>query len=494
MKRFVSSLLVVSLVVALSAVCLPMPGAAQDALKRKGLKYSGQQAGETEEAASAVQEQPGLPLSSIPILEKAVDPDSYVIGPFDVVGVTIMGPDSRTYSLSVLPEGDVLIPGIGPVHADGLTLTQFRRALSTKIDMYFRNIELYCYLETPALFRVFVTGEVTSPGVVAVSGVERVTDAIERAGSVKDSGSLRLITLDRGGAPIRIDLLRFVEQGDLRNNPFMRSGDRINVPPAGAHATISGRVKKPGSYEIVEGETIADLIDLAGGFATDALEDSVLLTRVESGGVETRSVPKSRFETPLRDLDECGVYDRLKDRRFVYVEGATNRTGRFMLAGNDGLADLIVRAGGLRSNADLTAAYIQKKDGTTIKVDLGDYLSPEPAKNLRLDAGDVLTIPLMRATVTVGGEVNEPGEFPYNGDLTIVQYIGLAGGPTKDGSVDRVAIYSPEGRSRSVGRDAHPDRGDVIIVKKSTYKIFGDFFSGAIRVGTIVVSILILNK
>jgi len=494
MKSFVSSLLIASLVIALVGFWMPAPGAAQDPLKRKGLKYAGQQALESEETASAAPEKPGLPLSNLPMLEKAVDPDSYVLGPYDALGVTIMGPDSRTYLLSVLPEGDVLIPGVGPVHADGLTLTEFRRALAAKVDLYFRNIELYCYLETPALFRVFVTGEVVSPGAVAVSGVERVTDAIGKAGSVKDNGSLRLITLERGGTLIRVDLLRFMEQGDLRNNPFMRSGDRVHVPPAGSHASISGLVKKPGSYEIVEGETVADLIALAGGFMTDAFEDSILATRVDGGGVSTMSIAKSQFDMPLRDLDEFGVFDRLKERRFVYVEGATNRTGRFVLAKNDGLADLIVRAGGLRSKADLTDAYLQKKNGAAIKVDLGDYLSPEPSKDLALDDGDMLTIPFMRTTVTVGGEVNEPGEFPYNGDLTIVQYIGLAGGPTKDGSVDRVAIYSPEGHARSVSRDAHPDRGDVIIVKRSTYRIVGDFFGGVIRVGTLVVSILILNK
>ena len=178
----------------------------------------------------------------------------------------------------------------------------------------------------------------------------------------------------------------------------------------------------------------------------------------------------------------------------MQVEGGTLRTGRFFLAQNEGLADLIVRSGGLKASADRSAAYIQKKNGTTVKVDLKDYLSPAPAKNIELEDGDVLTIPEIRKMVSVGGEVNAPGEFPYNGDMTIVQYIGLAGGPSKDGSVDRVVIYSPDGRSHGVGRDAHPDRGDVIIVKKSAYKVFGDFFSGVIRIGTIVVSILILNK
>jgi polysaccharide export outer membrane protein len=493
MKINVSYALIALSLVFLAAQRIPAAAAGlQDPLRREVLKEPAKAAGEAEEGAAQVS--PGALLSNIPILERVVDPDSYVLGPYDEIGITIMGTEPRTFTLRVLPEGDVLIPGVGPVHADGLTLTEFRGAVADKVNTYFRNVELFCYLETPAFFRVFVTGEVKNPGVVAVSGVERVTDAIEKAGSVKDNGSLRLITLERGGELMRVDLLRFLVQGDLKHNPFLRSGDRVHVPPAGWHAAIDGQVKRPGSHEIVEGETIADLIALAGGFTTDALDDSVLVTRVSSGGITTVSVSKAQFDMPLRDLDEIGVFDRLKGRRYVQVEGATLRTGRFSLAQNEGIADLIVRAGGLKSTADRSAAYVQKRDGTSVRVDLENYLSPDPASDLVLADGDMLTIPEMRRTVTVGGEVNEPGEFGYRGDLTIVQYIGLAGGPSKDGSIDRVTVYSADGQRRDVNRNAHPNRGDVIIVKRSSYKILGDFFSGVIRIGTIVVSILILNK
>ncbi|MGD1047459.1 MAG: SLBB domain-containing protein [Candidatus Krumholzibacteriaceae bacterium] len=504
MKSYATNLLIVALALALSSMIAPAAMGQQqdvyrqDVLKKKGLKNIEQSlavgAGGTSEEQPGEQPTPAALLSNLPTLERAIDPDQYVLGPYDGLVVSIMGPEPRIYSLNVLPEGDVLIPGVGPVHADGLTLTEFRRALAAKVNIYFRNIDLYCYLETPAVFRVFVTGEVANPGPVAVSGVERVTDAIEGAGSVKSNGSLRLITVERGGKEIRVDLLRFVQQGDLGNNPFLRSGDRVHVPPAGWHATIQGQVKKPGNYEIIEGETVADLIDLAAGFTTEAIDDSVLVARIAAGGIATVGIPKSRFGMPLADQDEIGVFDRLKGRRYVQVEGATLRTGRFFLAQNEGVADLIVRAGGLKPTADRSAAYIQKKNGTTVKLDLKDYMSPAPAKTIELEDGDALAIPEMPKTVSVGGEVNEPGQFPYNGDMTIVQYIGLAGGPTKDGSVDRVVIYSPDGHERGVGRDAHPDRGDVVIVKKSAYKVFGDFFSGVIRIGTIVVSILILNK
>jgi protein involved in polysaccharide export with SLBB domain len=129
-----------------------------------------------------------------------------------------------------------------------------------------------------------------------------------------------------------------------------------------------------------------------------------------------------------------------------------------------------------------------------VKIDLKDYLSPEPSKDLVLEDGDALTIPLVATKVAVGGEVNEPGEFPYSSDLSVVQYIGLAGGPTRDGSVDRVVVYSPDGRARDAGRDMRINRGDVIVVRKSTYKLFGEFFGGVVRLGTVVISIIIITR
>jgi len=106
----------------------------------------------------------------------------------------------------------------------------------------------------------------------------------------------------------------------------------------------------------------------------------------------------------------------------------------------------------------------------------------------------LLTIPRIPSTITVGGEVTKPGEFNFNGDLTVAQYVGLAGGPTGDGSMNSVVIYSPDGKSRGAHRDVHPSRGDVIIVKRSHYRILGDLLGGVIRLGTVVISIIVLTR
>lgn len=431
----------------------------------------------------------------IPVLEKAVDPDNYILGPYDQVIVILMGPESRSFSLTVLPEGDVMVPGVGAVHADGLALTDFRNSLSEKVGEYFKNIKLYCYLEVPRRFRVFLTGEIKRPGPVSVTGLDRVSDAIEMAGGVGEIGSERLIRLDRDGEKQKVDLLKFLAEGNFSNNPFLRGGDRIHVPFVESRALIVGQVKKPGRYEIVPGEKVRDIIHLAGGFTSEAVVDSVLLSRIgPGGGAATISVPSSRFDLPLRDLDEISIYDNFKGRRRVFAQGAVRRTGRFFLGPGESIADLLVKAGGFEENADLDSAYLERRGERLVRINLRDYVSPHPVNDLPLEDGDVLTVPPIHPNVTVGGEVNSPGEFQYRSDLTVIYYIGLAGGPNEEGDVNRVVIFSPDGSSRRAKGDSYPSRGDVIIVKRSKLKIFGEFFGGLIRLGTVVISIIVLTK
>jgi protein involved in polysaccharide export with SLBB domain len=432
---------------------------------------------------------------ALPLLEGVIDPERYVLGPYDRLVLNLHGPEPRSFSLTVLPEGDVFIPGVGTVRADGRTLSQFRNDLAERVGEFFKNIELFCYLEVPRTFRVFVTGDVNNPGAVEVSAVERVSEAIKRAGGIKGGGSQRCITLDRRGDTLIVDMVRFHLLGDLESNPFLSSGDRIYVPAGGLHATIHGPVGRAGYYEILPGETIGDLVKLAGDFLSEAVVDSVLLSRIdEKGNVEMASVPSSRYGMVLRDRDEVSVYGISEKRRRVYVYGAFKRPGRYYLSPGEGLAELLVRVGALDDMADLENAALERKDGEIIKLNLLDYLQPNPKKNVILEDEDALGMSWKDAKVRVGGEVQLPGDFPHMNDWTVSKYIGMAGGPTENGSMNRIEIYSADGTKRKGSPKSRPNRGDVIIVKRSRSKILGQLVSGLAQIGTIVITIIVLSE
>lgn len=432
---------------------------------------------------------------AIPVLEGAVDPEEYILGPYDRLLLNLVGPEPRSFSLTVLPEGDVFLPGIGAIRADGFTLAEFRKRLAEKVGTYFKNVELFCYLEVPRTFRVFVTGEVGDPGAIEASAVERVSNAVDRAGGIKGRGSQRTIMLERKGDTLLVDMLRFRLLGDFDANPFLQSGDRIHVPPGGWHAAIQGPLGRPGYYEIIPGETIRDLIGIAGEFTSDAVVDSILVNRTgETGDRKTFVIPASRFDMQLMDLDEVSAYGRGETMRRVYVFGAFARSGRFYLAPGEGLAELLVRVGRVDDMADLENATLERKDGEIIKLNLLDYLPPDPKKNLLLEDEDVLGMSWKDDKVRVGGEVQLPGDFPFMNDWTVAKYIGLAGGPTDNGSMSRIDIYSPDGTKRGASAESRPNRGDVIIVKRSKSKIVGQLISGLVQLGTVVITIVVLTK
>lgn len=446
--------------------------------------------------ASGQEEEPALPILEIPTLEKAIDPTTYLLGPYDQLLVSLVGPESKTFNLLVLPEGDVFIPGIGAIKADGKSLAEFRERLAEKVNEYFKNISIYCYLQIPRSFRVFVTGEVKRPGAVSVSAFNRASDAINLAGGTNDRASSRLIRIEREHEVITIDLVRFLTLGDYRYNPLLKSGDRIHVHPGGMHASVYGLFWKRGHFEIIRGETVSDLIELGGGFKEEAVKDSVLISRSIGNDVaRTIVIEADRYDSfELHDLDEMSTFNVLKANRRVFVFGATERSGRFFLAPDEGLTELLVRTGRFEQYADLDNVTLERKNGTIIDVDVREYLSPTDPAEFPLEDGDVLHVPGIHKSVAVGGEVQVPGQFPYSSDLTVAHYVGLAGGPTAKGSINRIVIYAPDGSVRTAAGRSYPNRGDVIIVKRSKSTIFGEFFGGLIRLGTVVISIIVLTR
>ncbi len=486
-------------VVLIAVICAAALMQAGDALAQTGSNKLMEQANkaEREEKESGygqlVQQQRSV--YDIPKLEKAIDPDQYILGPYDRLLVNVIGTESKTFIMVVLPEGDVFVPGVGAIRADGLTLTEFRVRLNEEVNRFFKNVKIFCYLQEPRVFRVFVTGEVETPGAVNVSAVQRISDAVELAGSIISKGSNRRVQLYRGADTIEVDVLRYVLKGDFSTNPFLSNGDRIHVPVARRHAAIRGAIHKPMNYEILPTETVGDLIDLAGGFEAEAVKDRVLLTRVnEDGTVITMQVQSFEFDMILNDRDELNVIDGMTGTSRVFVFGATSQSGRYYITEGEGLRSLLGRVAVYNVDADLTAATLERRTGELIRVDLKAFVPPSTVEDIPLVDGDVLHIPTVDQTVAVGGQVQLPGRVRFVSHWTVAQYVGAAGGPTHEGSINRVVVISRDGESINTDSRYHPNSGDVIIIKRNKTRIFADIFSGLIGVGTLIISIVALSR
>jgi len=194
--------------------------------------------------------------------------DNYILGNGDQLVVTLRGHENATYQVPVDRDGRVVIPSIDPIGAAGRPFGEVRDELAARIATAMIGTKAFISVASVRQVSVIVSGEVQSPGVRTLSGLNTALDAILLSGGVKKTGSLRSVTVSRGARQFTIDLYSIIARG--RSGPVgaLADGDRVYVPPIQSTVAISGFVKRPGIYELAAGATGIDarsLVTLAGG-------------------------------------------------------------------------------------------------------------------------------------------------------------------------------------------------------------------------------------
>jgi protein involved in polysaccharide export with SLBB domain len=437
----------------------------------------------------------------LPPLEGAVDADTYVLGPWDELLLIVKGPSTRVHTLRVLPEGNVILPDAGAVRAAGYTLADFREKVRKDLRQYYRNVEIDCQLAWPGTFSVYVLGQVEKPRAVDVVAPFRVSHAVDRAGGIAKSGSSRLIEIRESGNNVRtVDLFHFFRYGDFENNPILREGYSVYVPAKRAEVVVLGEVRLPDRYELVPGETAADLIEHAGGLRPDADPENLLLERFEDNGASTRISLDTADQYVLNNGDAVVVpdMDTYEEGNAVLVTGGGGRQGWLAVGDNESLSEFLPRLWRFEPQFDIETA-IHERDvpgnspvQTTFNVH--DVIAGSSLQDFTLTAGDIITFPSMDYNVYVAGEVNAPGEFPFVPGRSAARYITLAGGPKDGGSFDRLTIFSADGEKRSGGRGAIIYRGDTVVVNRGTSRIVGTVFLGLTSLTSLVLAIVAVTK
>ncbi|MDE6109986.1 MAG: SLBB domain-containing protein, partial [Muribaculaceae bacterium] len=276
--------------------------------------------------------------------------------------------------------------------------------------------------------------------------------ALYRAGGTTDAGSLRSIEVIRNGRKVSSsDLYDYIFKGKKSTDVRLQEGDVIIVPSYERIVTIDGEVKRPMAYEIKRGETVADLLEYAGGFTASAFTERVNVDRVSNGTHNVAIVDEANFNsTRLDDGDVVTIGEALKryDNR-VEVRGAVFRPGFYALGSEvSTLRELIERANGLAEDAFMNRAQLfrEKDDLSTelVSVDLAAVMAGT-AKDIELKKNDVIVIASVaeiepKAGVTIDGEVNAPGTFPYADHLTVEDLVLMAGGFAPGASEVRINV------------------------------------------------------
>ena len=198
----------------------------------------------------------------------AVVQDDYILGVGDELVVTFHGQYSKFRTTQVDREGRVVLRELPPISAAGRTFGDFRREIQALVEMTLLDTDIYISIGKIRDISVLVVGEVESPGIFKVPALSTILDAISVSGGIKKTGSLRRLQVHRGEEIFWIDLYDLIFLGTLSRDLILHDGDRIVVQTLGDTAAAAGWVKRPGIYELAEGETstlLSDLIALGGG-------------------------------------------------------------------------------------------------------------------------------------------------------------------------------------------------------------------------------------
>ena len=390
-------------------------------------------------------------------------PSDYRIGPGDLIEIQLFGQRNDSFSLGISREGMIRFPGIGPIHAfeKGTSFLELKNHLKEKIQEHLgEGVQSAITLGAFRSMRIFLLGEVRKQGAYTVSALSTTINALLSCGGIKETGSLRNIQLKRGGKIIStLDLYDLLLHGDTSADHSLQPGDVIFVPVVEKQISISGAVRRPAKFEIRGGETLKDVLELAGGVEGRAYLSNIRLERLGADFrpiVKNLSIPNdSSYKILTGDVISLGSASS-KVMNSVSLLGNVERPGEYEWRKGLTLGDLIHSSNDLLPTTDLTYGLIRRKlENGSIKVISFapvELFNQESKQSLFLEKQDAVFFfsnktprtdllngildDLHRQSnsknythvVNVSGLVRFPGEYPLVEGMNLSQLLDASGG------------------------------------------------------------------
>ena len=443
-------------------------------------------------------------------------PPDYRIGPGDVIDVQLSSRlEVIERRVSVDPEGNLALPPVGQIYVDKLTVPEAQRRMNERLRTLFRYTDAAISVNIPRCFEVVLTGEVERPGSTQASAMRRIHEVILLSGGVTSRGSVRYVDLiSRNGQTRTVDLLRFELVGDLSQNPLVEEGLRIHIPPRAGFVTLSGALRRPGTYELSSTGSLRELLGLVGGLSQGAAGAQTRLTRLNAEGRnDTFPMDLPRVVTPpadvtlragdviyvppgamLQDLVEVrGAFLGTAESAKTFITGKPTIVQRFELAQGDRIRDILVKAGGPTPQADLRLAVVERSGPAgprrQIPVDLQRLLvNKDEFENITLENGDVFILPPVEDKVYVLGEVRVPGPQDFRAGATVREYLALAGGPTVRARFKNAIVTFRDGRSFKVDESPPVEPGAMVSIPEVSVRWYQDYIQILTAIASVVTS------
>ena len=431
-------------------------------------------------------------------------PGDYVVRAGDEIQLAIWGSVDADLHLLVDRSGNITVPRIGSIHVAGLHSGSLADAITHRVAQNFKNFQLNAAVGQVRPIRVFVGGYAQRPGSLVVNGLSSVLHAIMRAGGPSAAGSFRDIHLRRGGRDVAVfDLYDLLLQGDHDADQLVQPDDVVFIGPIGPQVAVLGSVNQQAIYELKPGETLGDVLHMAGGFNAVADRSRVAIERL----ADRNTGRVSELALPAHASDRLGTGDLVHvfsvitatlpmgvQNEHVRVEGEVAHPGDYILPPGSHVADALRAAGGMTPVAypygtDFSRDSVRKqqqvnydralrdletdmsKSQASQRVTSSEELNSQNATaaanarllqrlrqvhptgrvvlqlapdskalpDLALEDGDTLNIPARSSSVGIFGSVFNTGSYLFEAGHTTEQYLAQAGGPT--GGADKDSMF-----------------------------------------------------
>ena len=340
------------------------------------------------------------------ILEGTISPEQYIVGPGDQFAINIISSDGVfNYILAVTPTSELLLPLIGLINIDQLSLISAIEKIKTKVNSTNKNAKIEITLIKLRKFKVLVTGAIEESGFVVISAIDRLSSAIKASGGFLPLAKEFNIEINHQDGTIDyINYLEYLRTGDISQNPIIKNGDHINIPfgKLGTESIlIRGAIENNG-YDIIEPEeTLTSLIQRRIFFDENAYLDKIYISR---GMHNVQEVNISEFnQFTLQPGDRIDI----PEDKAIFVTGFVKNPGRYRYFIGFTVEDYIGLAGGNLENGDPSKANIQhinhiKEIGLHQQIQRGDIIYI-PQRNLNKLVGklSVLQIISYLASITL---------------------------------------------------------------------------------------------
>ena len=436
---------------------------------------------------------------------------SYSMGPGDKLLVNYYGSDEKTEEVFVNREGIVVLPLLGPVNLTGMTYGEASKYIQDKAKSELIGTQINISIREVRSVGVYVLGEAYKPGKYLLSGLSTVTNALFISGGVNKKGSLRNIQIKRDNKTVATyDFYDFLLKGSLDSEVTLQDGDIIFIPFIENSVIMGGAFKRPHRYEFKEGETLGDVVELAGGFDTEVMDGSRIELSTLDRSASTRSLTYLNLAEDAKKLIKDGDVLNVSftsglTPQSITLTGEVKNPGEYSIRPGETILEIINRAGGYTDEAYFQGAVFLRKAvaksqkeafarsadqlentifdvitnnaGSSISestlvplsnlitklrleeppgrmvVDLDTLkLKTDPIANFPVKNRDSLFIPERPSFVSIVGEVLNATTVGFNPDLSVDEYIDLAGGLNDAADRDKIFVILPDGKSQLVKR------------------------------------------